>query len=143
MYALFDFEGISSAYAARIGIILAFGLCALVYLWMLLHYGKISNKALLGAAVLFCIGIPFLLPHMHDRYFFMADTLTFALAVVSPEFFALPLLTSFASLLGYYAYLKLRYLMPMKYGSVALLICLTLVISYTVLSLFEKQEKSS
>jgi Predicted integral membrane protein len=143
MYALFNFENISGPYAARIGIILALGFCVLVYLWMLLHYGHISNKALLGAAVLFCIGIPFLLPHMHDRYFFMADTLTFALAVISPEFFALPVLTSFASLLGYYAYLKLRFLMPMKYGSVALLVSLLLTVSYTALSQFEKREKSS
>jgi hypothetical protein len=58
---------------------------------------------------------------MHDRYFFCADVLTLILAMVSPEAFAMPILVQFGSLLGYYAYLNMRYLMPMSMGGIAML----------------------
>ena len=43
------------------------------------------------------------------------------LAFAFPMLFPAPILTQFASLLGYHAYLKMRYLLPMRCGAVALL----------------------
>ena len=68
------------------------------------------------------MGIPFLLPHMHDRYFFCADILTLVLAFVSWPCSPAAVLTQFASLLGYHAYLKMRFLLPMRYGAAALIV---------------------
>jgi hypothetical protein len=58
----------------------------------------------------------------------MADILTLVFAVTAPRYFPLPLLASFASLLGYHAYLKMRFLMPMSYGATALILVIALVI---------------
>ena len=81
---------------------------------------------MLAAAVLLAVGIPFLLPHMHDRYFFAADILTVIMAFACGKYFAAAPLSQFASLLGYHAYLKMRYLLPMSYGSWALLLVLVM-----------------
>ena len=85
---------------------------------------QLSDRAVLGAAVLLAVGIPFLLPHMHDRYFFCADILTLVLAFVSLPCSPAAALCQFASLLGYHAYLKMRFLLPMRYGAAALIVTL-------------------
>ena len=88
---------------------------------------SITNGVIVAVSVLFAVGIPFLLPHMHDRYFFAADVLTvvMAYAYVNKYAAAAPL-TQFASLLGYHAYLKMRYLLLMDHGARALIVALML-----------------
>ena len=135
VYALLNFDTLPAQAGERIGIVLAFFLCISVFVGMLMRKDDIDNRVLLGVAVLFALGIPFLLPHMHDRYFFIADILTFALAVVSPKTALAPLCVSFGSLLGYHAYLKMRYLMPMRYGAVAMLAALLITAGYVIFSL--------
>ena len=90
---------------------------------------KLSDQAVLSMALLFAIGIPFLLPHMHDRYFYAADILSLVMAFAFPIFSPVALLVQFASLLGYHAYLKMRYLLYMDRGSVALIVALILALS--------------
>ncbi|MBQ6465282.1 MAG: conjugal transfer protein TraL [Oscillospiraceae bacterium] len=104
---------------------------AFVYLIALLALAfrfrsRLNGRAVLLLAVLMAVGIPFLLPHMHDRYFFAADALTVALAFSLPEAAPAALLTQFASLLGYHAYLKMRFFLPMQYGAWALIAALLL-----------------
>ena len=103
------------------GIIAAFALILLVFAFVLLCKGQADDRVLLTVSVLFAVGIPFLLPHMHDRYFYGADVLTVVYAFVVSWRFAMPCLASFASLLGYHAYLKGVYLLQMKYGAMALI----------------------
>ena len=88
------------------------------------------------------MGIPYFLPHMHERYFFVADILTLALAVAAPEYMVLPVLTQFASLLGYHAYLRGRYLMPMSYGAVALAVVLIGAVFFTAAQLRPARRRS-
>ncbi len=87
---------------------------------------KLSDRGVIALALLFAVGIPFLLPHMHDRYFYAADALSVVLAYAVPSLFLAAPLTQFASLLGYHAYLKMRYLLPMRYGSAALILTMAL-----------------
>ena len=102
---------------------------------------RISDKAVLGAALLFAIGIPFLLPHMHDRYFFAADILSLILAFTAAEYFIAAVLVQFASLLGYHAYLKMRYLLLMDKGAAALIAALAVASIFFYNSLCEKKKK--
>lgn len=120
------------ALASKLAIAAAFAFMLLVMLVCYVNRRKLSNKALLAAAVLLAVGIPFLLPHMHDRYFFAADVLTLVLAFGLWPFSPAAALCQFASLLGYHAYLKMRYLLPMRYGSWALII--TLLMAAAVLA---------
>ena len=76
---------------------------------------------MLSLLLLMAVGIPFLLPHMHDRYFFPADVLSVIFAFACPICLAAAPLTQFASLLGYHAYLKMRYLLYMDHGARALI----------------------
>ena len=118
---------------SKIGIVAAFVFLIILFIFCYFRRRELSQKTLLACALLITIAVPFLLPHMHDRYFFAADVLSLAFAFVFPRLVHVPILTSFASLLGYHAYLRGYYLMPMRYGSWALLaVIVTLIIALSV-----------
>ena len=100
---------------------------------------KLSDRSILGAALLFVIGIPFLLPHMHERYFYFVDVLTVLLAYVAPPYLAAALLAQFSSLIGYHVYLmNLRYyVIQPRYGAAALLVVFALSLIFFLRSLRE------
>lgn len=116
------------AAAAKYGIIAAFIFVLAIFALTFLKRKHLTNDTYLTAALIFCVGVPFFLPHMHDRYFFMADVLAVCFAMIHPKRSFLPFLVSFASLLGYHAYLKMRYLLPMSYGAAALLFVLLVLL---------------
>ena len=136
------------AEASWLGIIAAFSLVFIIFLWTYLHRSRLSNQTILLCALLFSVGIPYLLPYMHDRYFFSADILSLAVAVILPKYAPIPALVSFASLLGYHVYLRGWYLLPMRYGAVALGLVLVIIIAaiatefYRVLRQHQNAEKS-
>lgn len=103
---------------------------------------KLTDRAILGAAVLLVVGIPFLLPHMHDRYFFASDVLTLVLAFVAPPYAAAALLAQFASLLGYYAYFMMRFLLLMDRGATALIFVIIMALVFFFTSLFVGQKNN-
>lgn len=143
VYALFQYT-LPEAYndlASKLGIVAAFVYMAAVLAVCFVFRSRLSDRAVLGAAVLLVIGIPFLLPHMHERYFFAADILSVALAFTAPMYAAAALLVQFASLLGYHAYLKMRYLLLMDRGAAALIAALILTAIYFVSELAAKNPK--
>jgi hypothetical protein len=94
---------------------------------------QLNDRAVLCLALLMAIGIPFLLPHMHDRYFYPADLLSLTLVFGMPALFLTAPLVEFASFLGYYAYLSFyfsekggHFLLYMYYGAYALIAALIL-----------------
>ena len=125
--------------ASKIAILCAFAFMLLVLLAAFLMRKRLSNTALMVFAAIFAVGIPFILPHMHDRYFFAADILTLLLAFILPITAPLAALTQFASLLGYHAYLKMRYLLLMDRGACALI----LVLCCLFITLFECLRKKN
>lgn len=141
IYALFGSVS-NESLASALGVLAAFTLMGGVFLWAFMRRRYLNDWALLGCAVILAVGIPYLLPHMHERYFFVADILTLLLAVAAPEFMVLPVLCEFASLLGYHAYLKMRYLLPMSYGAVALAVVLAGAVAYTAAQLRPASRKS-
>jgi len=110
--------------ASKLAIACAFGFMLAVLLSAFIKRKNLSDMAVLIAAALLAAGIPFLLPHMHDRYFFGADIITLVLAFALPICAPLAVLTQFASFLGYHAYLKMRYLLLMDRGAWALIVVL-------------------
>ena len=120
IYALF-WRSPETADAANLGIAGAFTYMLILLIFCLLRRDRLRVRAVLAAALLFAMGIPFLLPHMHERYFFGADVLSVVLGFACIPGIAAALLTQFASLLGYHAYLKMRYLLYMDHGSRALI----------------------
>lgn len=92
------------------GIAAAFAAMALLLLLALANRKYLSEKAVLCFSLLLATAIPFLLPHMHDRYFFAADVLSVILAVVIPKSIPCAVCTQFASMICYLAYFKTYYL---------------------------------
>jgi len=118
--------------ASKIAIACAAAFLIIVLAWLFTKRKSISNHTALCCAVLFSIAVPFLLPHMHDRYFFMADVLTVALAVITPMFSVSAACVSFGSLICYYGYFKGRYLITPDFGAVAVMLAAILIILYMV-----------
>ena len=120
-------SGLNDELYSTLAIAAAFLLVIVLILWFYRNKSRATNRALLGVTLLMAIGVPFLLPHMHDRYFFLADIFSLCFALISPPMISTAVFCSFASLLGYHAYLKERYLLPMRYGSLALIFSALLV----------------
>ena len=118
---------------AKIGIAAAFAFLLLLYLFCFVRRMQLDDIALLICSLLVCTAVPFLLPHMHDRYFFIADALSVAFAFVCAKLVHVPVFVSFASLMGYCAYLTGRWFLDkpqsMAWGAVALIAVLfTLIV---------------
>lgn len=126
--------------ASSLGIAAAFTLMFVCFLLFALLRGRGSLWALLGCCIVLSVGIPYFLPHMHERYFFVGDVLTLLLACAAPEYAALPILSQFASLLGYHAYLRGYYYLPMSYGAVALALVLAVALAFTLAQLSSGQK---
>ena len=128
-------------------IIFAFAAMFLVFVVGMVFRKRITGQSMTALTLLMVLLIPFLLPHMHDRYFFFADCLTvvFTCLYVSPWEITLralsALLMQFGSLICYLAYLKTYYLRIGKVfltnstGAVAVLITVFIVIFFLVIDL--------
>ena len=119
IYAFF-WRSPGSRDAANLGIVGAFTYMLALLLFCFLRRDRLRLRAVYAAALLFAAGIPFLLPHMHERYFFGADILSVVLAYSCTLGIPAALLTQYASLLGYHAYLKMRFLLYVDHGARAL-----------------------
>lgn len=125
------FNNPDSAIWAKPAIAGAFAFMLIILLFALLKREKLSDRIILGLTLLLVIGIPFLLPHMHDRYFYMADVLSVVAAFTAVAFFPLPCFVQFASYLSYYAYLNMRYMMHPRVGGECMLAALIITGIYT------------
>ena len=129
VYALFgDALPEGAARPALIGIFAAGLLTAGVLLALFLHRRQASDRALLAGGTVLALGIPFLLPHMHDRYFFLADVLTLLWACADRRRVPQAALVQLASLGAYYAYLKLERAFPPALGALLMLAALVWVL---------------
>ena len=140
IFALFS-EVQNPELAGKLGILAAALVIVLLALLIWKRRYACSDRALLLAAALLAVAIPFFLPHMHERYFFAANILTLALALMDLRLAPLPLLCEFASLLGYHAYLKMRYLLLMSYGAWALVAVLAVLTALLLIALFRPEKK--
>lgn len=91
--------------ASKAGIIFAFAAMTVIIAVAFIFRNRLGRKGILCLSLLMVCIIPFLLPHMHDRYFFAADILSVVLAVAFPRAIPCALLTQFASGICYIAYL--------------------------------------
>lgn len=119
---------------AKLGIGAAFLFLLLLYVFCFLRRKDLDNRSLLLCALLVSVAVPYFLPHMHDRYFFMADILSVAFVFQFVTLIHVPVCVSFASLMGYCAYLTRRWFLDkpqsMAWGAAALLlVLLTLIVT--------------
>lgn len=66
----------------------------------------LDRTRIVAAAACFAVTVPFLLPSMHERYFYLADLLTLALAFYRPRLWYLPMIVQASSALSYLPFLS-------------------------------------
>lgn len=100
---------VDEALGARLGILAAFALVLAVLALLFFRRSRVDDWAILTAGVVLAVGVPFLLPYMHDRYFFLADVLFLVWAFVSPRHAPAAVLMECSSLSAYLIYFRQKF----------------------------------
>ena len=100
-----------------------------------------SNTDFIRLAYLFAVMVPFLLPQMHDRFFFMADVLSVSVFLFDKRRWYVPVVTVFCSFLAY-AWLIMGYvtLIDYRYAALALMAVIFILLRDYVVSLTTANE---
>ena len=82
------------------------GIAALMLIYICLKYKEnINDDLLLEMFYISALLIPFLLPRMHERYFYIADILSVIVFFYNRKKWYIPAITVFASINAYFAFL--------------------------------------
>lgn len=138
LFAFYSGGG-NEALLSKLGIGGAFLFCVVLLGVLTIRKKGHDNKALLLSFALCTICVPLLLPHMHERYFFGADILSFALAFLSIELIPAAILCSLASLISYMPYLWGWVFISLRCGTSCLLVAVLLLL----LAFFPTDEKNT
>ncbi|MGV8979586.1 hypothetical protein [Clostridium sp.] len=88
-----------------IGILFTFAV-VLIIIYVSVKYIKvIKYENVIELALLFAVIVPFLLPRMHERYFFMADIISLLYAFCFPKKFYIAIIIPLVSLMCYFPFL--------------------------------------
>ncbi|WP_251446717.1 glycosyltransferase 87 family protein [Vermiculatibacterium agrestimuris] len=115
VFTLFPYRIQFPQWAPRAAILLAFLFMAGVLIVLFIRRNTADNSALALAGAALSLGIPFFLPYMHERYFFLGGVLLCVLACVWPALVPGAAGAELASLGGYHAYLMKRYIMTLSF----------------------------
>jgi len=95
-------------------------------------------------AYLFAVIMPFLLPKMHDRYYFLADVLSVLVFMFDKRRWYVPVVSIFCSYLGYAWFMMGRFeIIDFKIGALALLVIIFVVLRDYVQSLYASDSLST
>ena len=73
--------------------------------YWLIHYREVTPEMTLAFALFFAIFLPYVMPKIHERYFYLADMLSILYACSRRDRRFMPLLVAGASLMSYVPYL--------------------------------------
>ncbi len=129
--------GLDTELWSTVGVAVAFAFVLLVFLIATVFHDRLDTRLMLCFTLLLAVGIPFLLPHMHDRYFFAADILSLAFCFYVPATIPAAFLVQCASLLCYYAYLNGVYLVDPRLNGLLMLLALLYYIAVCAVLIFK------
>ena len=101
-FALMNTTGLDVYAYGHFGMALAFGVCALLVSAGVKRAGRMTRAGYLCLALLLPLAIVFFLPRMHERYFYLADILSVALAAYDKKAAPVCALAVFASFSCYW-----------------------------------------
>ncbi len=119
-----------------IGILLAALFVILVAVLLVASKKKLTLAILLKIALVLAIAIPFLLPEMHERYFYLADVLSVIYAFYFPRLFYIAIIMQLCSLLSYAPYLLNTQIVRLEYVAGAVLIIAAITLADLVQTLY-------
>jgi len=112
-------------------------LIAVVY-W-LMHAQEITPDMTLGFALFFAIFLPFVMPKIHERYFFLADMLSVLYAARYKNRRFVPVLVVAASFMSYVPYLMRQRPLDERWLALAMLLSLVIVARDLLLQMRENR----
>jgi len=137
VFGLFRAPEAAISLLSLVGILCSAALIFFCYGAVFSRVKRMSDRDLLFVSLFLSIGIPFFLPSMHDRYFFIADCLSVVAAFSLGASILYPIGVQAASLFCYDAYFKRVYTLPLRVASVFM----GCALAYTAYESFFKQEK--
>ena len=136
VYSMFfksNFESHPDLIFARYDFISTIGICFTIFLFIIIaamvFYKKIKfdNKAIIEFSLWSILICTFFLPHMHDRYMYMADIIGILYLIYNKRKFYIPLLIELVSLSTYMYYL---------FSAIALDITAVSIVNFVLISLY-------
>lgn len=119
----------AAGYWKWVGILLAGLFVLLLGILTLMSKQKLTAGMILKITLVFALWIPFLLPEMHERYFYLADVISIIYAFYFPRYFYIAIIEQVCSLLSYAPYLLHTQIIGLAYvaGAILLISLITLV----------------
>lgn len=111
VFALLPYHSEPAPWVPRLAIGLAFLFMLGVLTLLFFRRKAVDDLSLALAGAALSLGIPFFLPYMHERYFFLGGVLLVILSCALPSLSPAAAGAELASLGGYHAYLMTRYVM--------------------------------
>ena len=108
LYALFELNGSvnkeATKFMSTFGIILTVVVSFVLISVLAMKRVKVTPKSLFTIATLSVILVPFIMPHMHDRYFYLAETFFVMYACTKLNRIHLPIVQQVSGLIAYSCY---------------------------------------
>ncbi len=130
------------AYWKWIGIFLTGAFVVFISGLLMASKKLITPEILLKVALVFVIAIPFLLPEMHERYFYLADALSIVAAFYFPRMFYIAVGVQLCSLLSYAPYLLHTQVVGLSYVAVLVLVLVIVTSVDLLVTLYPDIRKS-
>ena len=119
-----------------IGIALAALFVVLIGILILASKKQFTTEIILKVALVFALAIPFLLPEMHERYFYLADVLSIIYAFYFPRYFFIAIIMQLCSLLSYAPYLLQTQIVDLAYVAVGILVICVITTADLIVTLY-------
>jgi Gpi18-like mannosyltransferase len=101
---------------------------------------RFTAPLLLELALLTVLVVPFFLPKMHERYFFIADVLSIAFVMYYPQFFFVPIAIIGVSSLSYLPFLFNVEVVPLPVLALVLLLVISILAYHAFRQLYSPEE---
>src|SRR6266571_5575600 len=124
-----------------IGILLAAMVVVLVGVLLVKSKKPLTSAILLKVTLVFALAIPFLLPEMHERYFYLADVVSLISAFYFPRSFYIAVIMQLCSLFSYAPYFLNTQVVNLAYVAFAVLVITLITLADLVLTLYPNIRK--
>ncbi len=126
----------AAGYWKWVGILLAGLFVLLIGILTLKSKQKLTPATILKTTLVFALWVPFLLPEMHERYFYLADVISIIYAFYFPRYFYIAIIEQICSLLSYAPYLLHTQIISLAYVAGAVLVISLITLVDLVLTLY-------
>ncbi len=121
-----------------------FAACIMFMYLFVIYKSRISmtGPLIVQLALISAILLPFVLPKMHERYFFAADIISIAFAFYFPKYFFAPIVINLVSFFSYEQFLFKVKPIPDSTLAIALFFIIIVLIRHLMLTLYQSKNSS-